>query len=243
MAVDTTKLTKGDTLKFNTKFKEYEPGTLCNFDMVIPVQGKPMAMVSVAGARPFAVPTDKLDLATVPAAAEEEDSIEGPVLDFFNTHANLDSEMAINFASKYIEMFGKEDVSFVSQLIEQEGLKVGQGWTIEQTARLADNFYNTFGMDVDPLVVKALEEAAAPPVMQKPATPVAAQAEATPVKPRAKKIADAPVVGVVDKAGWDGKYIGAMRIAADLLRHYSESPDTFNDELKLACEMLAAKVK
>lgn len=263
MAVEPTTLQPGQVLVLNKPFKNYAPGTLLMYEKSIPVGGKHMPMVAVAGGRGFAVPADHLDIhaeSTAAAAAPEAASIEGPVLDFFIQHADMESPLAVNFFSAYFEEFNTPpDTSFVEGVMAGLGLPIGQRWTDKETAQIAEEFYVTFSQDVDPLVTEALtapEPVAAPVAAPKPA-PAAAKpapaAKAPPVTPAPKAPAPAPAAVEVpstkttaprvDAKSWDAQHVDALRLAGKLMPLYAEFPDSFDAVLAEAVKMLKAADK
>jgi hypothetical protein len=233
------------------KFKDHEPGTVVYFERIQPVQNKPMGMmVAEPGSRAFAVPPESMSFpqGAAGSAPTEQDAdsgpdISGPVFDLLATAANMEDEMAMNFLAKYIEVMGTTDVSMIVAEMERLGIPAGQGWTKFQTAQIAEAFYDSMALDIDPLVTAALaagEAAPAPAASQTaPATTAqpAAEAKTEKAPSRAKK---PPETAKVDKASWDATRIGALRILGVLAPAYAESPDTFDADLALAVKMLNA---
>lgn len=200
---DINAIPAGTQLVITSKFKDYEGGTVVNLERVIPVQGKPMAMVAVPGARPFAIDPTLLDVAggaaPAPAVVQEDDGISGPVMDLLIQVAPMDNQFMLNFAGAYIQTFGREDVSFLSEMLAAAGIPVGQTLTVQQAAKIADEFYNTFGIPVDPFVTAALNAAPAVQVAAPVVPPQPVQAAVVPGVPPAPvvpqvQIPAAPVV-------------------------------------------------
>ena len=195
----------GTQLVISQKFKDYEAGTVVNLGRVVPVQGKPMAMVAVPGGRPFAIDPALLDVAggasPAPTVVQEDDGVSGPVMDLFLQVMPMDRQLSLNFAGTYIQTFGREDVSFFTGMLEAAGIPVGQPLTACQAAKIADEFYNTFGVPVDPLVTAELANPPAAPQVAAPVAPPRPVQAATvpgvppaPVVPPVPQIPAAPVV-------------------------------------------------
>lgn len=233
-------LTAGTQLRMDAKDPQnvYDIGTTVLFMKKIPVQNKPMAMVNVPGGRPFAMPPDSLTLLDEAAPAAEEES--NPVFDFFAQHADLDDAMVVNFAAAYIDTLGDDDVSTIAASMDAANIPVGQRWTPEQTAKLAEEFYTSFGLPLDDLVVAALAPKPAP---EKPkATAKAAD------KPAATKSAPAETAGAkaapagVGKEAASASTLGALNILAAIAPFYAEAPNAFDADLALALKQLKAAV-
>lgn len=214
----------GTQLVVAQAFKDYEANTVVNLqrnDLV--VQGKPMAMVAVPGGRPFAIDPALLNLAgstpAAPAVVQEDDGLSGPVMDLFLAVMPMDRQFSLNFVAAYIGTFGREDVSFFSEMLGNAGIPVGQALTAYQAAKLADEFYSTFGLPVDPLI--AAELANPPQVPVAPVTPpppvqaaVIPGVPAAPVVPPVPQIPAAPVVPPVPQAAPAAEEAPAKRTRA-----------------------------
>ena len=202
---DINAIPAGTQLVIASKFKDYEGGTHVNLERVIPVQGKPMAMVAVPGGRPFAIDPALLDIAggapAAPAVVQEDDGVSGPVADLFMQVMPMDRQFAVTFVGQYIATFGRDDVSFISEMLSNAGIPVGQPLTAYQAAKIADEFYNTFGLPVDPLVTAELANAPAVPQVAAPVIPPqpvqAAVVPGVPPAPTVPQIPAAPVVAPV----------------------------------------------
>lgn len=249
MAVTTNTLQPEQELILNKKFKEYEGGTRVNFKKEITVGGKQMYMVAIPDGRGFAVPGDYLDTATGEVAADAGENVDGPVLDFFVAHADMEDPMAINFFSAYFNSFGAADLSFIESIMEGLTLPVGQAWTPKQTAQIAEEFYTTFSeTGVDPLVTAALAKPEPAPVPVKPpvAKPVVAQVKAAPaaVATAAPAVPSTKTAAPrVDAKSWDAQHVDALRTAGALMPLYAEFPDSFDAVLAEAVKMLKAADK
>lgn len=221
-------------------FKKLPAGTQVSLIEINPLGGIDMAIVDPGeeAGKPFAIHPKMLN---APEPADDAANIDGQVLDFFVSHANMEHQLGLNFFGAYLAAVGdNDDLSVINMLVTNADLQIGQQWTMEQTAALYGEFQEMYGLEADPLIAVTLaeEEAARAAAAKKVVAPP--KPTVVPAKPAVatQAVPAAAAKMRVDSPAWSPTRIEALRAAGLLMPIYADAPDNFEAIVNLAVRMV-----